>query len=905
MAAAVLFSFFLHNGSAQNPLERELQVFANAVDAEKIYLQLSGTTFDTSQTIWFKAIVTNVVNHLPTNKSVILHVELVDPLNKQIIDSKLLKIRAGVTDSFFQLHSRYREGKYILRAYTEWNKNFGDDFITSIPINIYSFPQVDHKPNPIQDIVFLKDLATNTFTVSSTIFPKEIDSLHTGDITLYMNWKDSSDSILIKPKNKSNSISVQHNVPLNAQIINYRLKTRNEVFTKSIVLDEEYGELQFFPEGGSLVEGLQSIVGFKYVDYRGRGAKIQGSIEDENEKKVADFESNILGMGKLALKPEAEKTYYGVLESRNGNTFKFELPKAKKKGLVLRTIKKKSYQELRVVDKEQRPDSLFVRLFHRGTNLFFLKAKLRDGVFSYRIKHKDLPHGIIGLTVYNKHYKPVAERHFFNDLKRDGLQIKVKTDRQQYSIRDSVKISVSTRQNGQPVQASVCVMAIDSSYFYGTNLDRNTISSYFLIQSDIKGIVENPSYYFENVENLDDLDYLMLTQGWTNYKYEEKKRPKLFQAEKGLKVEGTVGGVQRAGKRKRLKGNPYSINMLIMGEPMEVYTQEIDSTGYFGFMLNDSYGNGKKFVIQPKDTKNKSANFKVNIKRREIPEITYELEKSIVPVDSTITKTIVQKVQEDVRLDPFLLPNAIALDEVEVSDYKLTPERAKMAQLHGMPDVIIDNKELTEKEKNWTGYLYRWLLFNYSNELNIDKVGNGIGFEVARVIGAGFTYVVVDGIPVHINAYGLIGNIPLHAVKSVEIIRNPARANRYFDDVFNCGLCPRPQSPAILAIYTYSGKGLYGAFPKRTNLLNDISPQYSPVREYYMPNYHDPLKIDWNVPDRRRLLYWKPNIITNTEGHAKTTFFNSDIIGKMILICEGIDVNGKVGYSELIYEVTE
>lgn len=157
------FLFFVLYGYSQNPLENEGQMIANAVDAEKIYLQLNGTFFDTSETIWFKAVVTNAIMHQPTTKSTILHVELIDPLNKRIVDRKLLKISTGVTDGFFQLHSNYKEGKYVVRAYTEWNKNFGSEFITSAPINLYKFRRQNDKPNPIQDIVFTKDLTTNMF----------------------------------------------------------------------------------------------------------------------------------------------------------------------------------------------------------------------------------------------------------------------------------------------------------------------------------------------------------------------------------------------------------------------------------------------------------------------------------------------------------------------------------------------------------------------------------------------------------------------------------------------------------------------------------------------------------------------------------------------------------------------
>ena len=144
----------------------------------------------------------------------------------------------------------------MVRAYTEWNKNFGPDFISSTPITLYRVQKTEGKPNPIRDIVFRKDLTSSTFSLSSTIAIKELDSLHQGDAMLYMDWKGSKDSMPLKPKKKDPTINVQHKVPLGVSVINYRLQTQNEVFTKSIVLDDEYGSLQFFPEGGSLVAGF-------------------------------------------------------------------------------------------------------------------------------------------------------------------------------------------------------------------------------------------------------------------------------------------------------------------------------------------------------------------------------------------------------------------------------------------------------------------------------------------------------------------------------------------------------------------------------------------------------------------------------------------------------------------------
>lgn len=908
ISAIITVNLFLYAPivHAQNPLENEKEIFANATDAEKIYLQLSGTTFNTSETIWFKAVVTNVLLHTPTTKSVLLHVELIDPLENRIVDKCLLKIHNGVANGFFQLHSRYREGNYMVRAYTEWNRNFGPDFITSIPIKLYRVQELEKKADPIRDIVFTRDQTTNTFSLSSTVAVKELDSLHKGDAVLYVQWEGALDSIPIKLNSKKPIVNVEHSVPINVPLINYRLKTNNDVFTKTIVLDDEYGSLQFFPEGGSLVEGLQSVVGFKYLDYRGKGAKIEGTIEDGNKTKVAEFESNALGMGKVFLIPEAGKKYYGVLTNQEGNTYKYELPEAKDRGQVLSLVQNGIGKELRIWNSEKNEDSLYIKFFHRGKNLFLLKAKFRDGMFSYGIQTKDLPHGVIGLTVFDKEFKPIAERHFFNEHHENYLELVAETDIDRYSIRDSVHVSISTKLNGLPIPASVSVMAVDSSYFYGTNLERTNIVSYFLLQSDIKGTIEKPSYYFQNGKNMAELDYLMLTQGWTNYKYKEKKKSRPYLPEKGLEIRGTITDTQNTRKGVGSKKNQYELNLLLMGDPPEAHIQETDSTGNFKFKLSDSYGLGRKFVVQPTVASNKSGDLKIRIESYEVPDIVYDTEKIIVPADSIIDKKMVQKIEEDIRLDPLLLPNTIALNEVVVSDYRITGERAEMVALHGLPDVVIDNKELLLKQRNWTNNLYRWLLFNYPKELKVERLQNGQGFEIAYVRGADWTYVVIDGIPVHERDYHLIGSIPVRAVKSAEIFRSAGSANKYHSQVFDCApICPPPPFPAMISIYTYSGEGLYGAFnrTKKTNLIGATAPQYTPIREYYTPEYRDPSKIDWGVPDRRTLLYWNPNIQTDGNGHAETTFFNSDIPGKMAIIIEGISSNGKVGYSEVFYQV--
>ncbi|HCO82176.1 MAG TPA: hypothetical protein DIT95_01405, partial [Arenibacter sp.] len=70
--------------------------------AEKIYLQLHSNAYAMNQDIWFKAIVTDSENHIPSNLSRVLYVDLIGP-NEQIIAHRLVKLPQGIGTGSFEL----------------------------------------------------------------------------------------------------------------------------------------------------------------------------------------------------------------------------------------------------------------------------------------------------------------------------------------------------------------------------------------------------------------------------------------------------------------------------------------------------------------------------------------------------------------------------------------------------------------------------------------------------------------------------------------------------------------------------------------------------------------------------------------------------------------------------------
>nr|GFD16514.1 hypothetical protein [Tanacetum cinerariifolium] len=95
-------------------------------------------------------------------------------------------------------------------------------------------------------------------------------------------------------------------------------------------------DVQFFPEGGSLVAELPAVVGFKAQAATGRGATISGQVLDAQNKPVgAAFKSQHLGMGRLSFTPAAGQRYHARVTLADGTNADYPLPAVQPSGYSL------------------------------------------------------------------------------------------------------------------------------------------------------------------------------------------------------------------------------------------------------------------------------------------------------------------------------------------------------------------------------------------------------------------------------------------------------------------------------------------------------------------------------------------------------------------------------------------
>ena len=425
---------------------------------------------------------------------------------------------------------------------------------------------------------------------------------------------------------------------------------------------------------------------------------------------------------------------------------------------------------------------------------------------------------------------------------------------------------------------------------------RQNILSYFLLDSELKGEIENSGFYFNKDSSMHrHLDALMLTQGWRKYNYSKINENLTFLPETHLTVSGKVSSALSKERKKAAK-----MTLATFGNNPSFDTQVADSLGNFSFDLKDEYGQNVNVLIQSAKSSGKKMNYTVRLNKKESPIVDFDISKTVVELDSILNNFVGKDIQRKKIEDAFSLQSgSILLGEVEVTSYKLTPGRKKVMEKYGEPDEVIDGKAIQEKEQKWSYGLYDVLQHNHPGKILIDRKPGG--FLLASIVGADATLVVIDGIPVKPREYPLIQNIPPSEVSSFEIIECAKNFYPLFFEVYGfpadkiiCG--------GIIAIYTHAQKTFYGA-NKPVGLLQTSIPVFSAPQEFYAPKY-DNLKLDdWNRHDLRALIYWEPELQTGILAKTSASFYNADNVGKVMVVVEAVSENGAIGYKEIEYEI--
>ncbi|HVV54375.1 MAG TPA: TonB-dependent receptor plug domain-containing protein [Mucilaginibacter sp.] len=307
-------------------------------------------------------------------------------------------------------------------------------------------------------------------------------------------------------------------------------------------------DLQFFPEGGDLIEGLTSRVAFKAIGTNGMGIGAKGVVIDNTNTQVAEFSSAHLGMGSFYMEPEAGKTYKAKVTFANGMQDTFNLPAADDKGITMMVVdtSDKVFVELRCnkpyfqdnINKE-----LNIVMYDEGI-LSTVNTKLDSRRLQLAVPKDQFPSGILQISLFSQSGEPLSERLVFLQNK-DLLDLGVSSNKTTYAKREKVLMTLNAKEKGQATTGQFSVSVIDDNIVPFNADNETTILSYLLLTSGLRGYVEQPNYYLNKTKQAQaDLDVLMLTQGYRRFTWKELLAPPgpafTYRPESTLSISGSV-----------------------------------------------------------------------------------------------------------------------------------------------------------------------------------------------------------------------------------------------------------------------------------------------------------------------------------------------------------------------------
>jgi hypothetical protein len=798
--------------------------------AEKVYLHIDRISYTSGDDIWFKAYVidpsTNSLS-LNTNK---LYVELISPGSK-IIQRRTVRIENGTGRGDFQLNDSIPSGRLRIRAYTNYMRNFDEQFF------------------------FIKEIT------------------------------------IVSPYDEVQGLN----------------RTINKIDNKI--------DITFFPEGGSLIDNVTSRIAFKAVNALGKGCDVAVKLFTPSGEHIATFNSTHKGMGYFNLQPGPDNTYYTVVQSSDSTETRAALPESFHTGVVIRTLVNKDKKLiLTVITNEAtlpllKDIDLSINLSSRNLINKLSKIRINSLENNFLIPLDSIPDGIFRVTLSGAEGLPLCERLIYLQKKGD-VKLNISPDKKVYKPREKLTAQISLSGDSTFTGAGeFSFSAAEERFTENFSPWPTSIASWFLLESDVRGTIEDPSWYFDpdNKNRLLDLDLLLMTHGWRDFRWKYDSLS-AFNHETGFLLSGKV--------KRIVNNNPVEgakINLgLFSADSREFLSTKTDKEGSYKF--ENLFFNGITEATLSSTDKSENAQGKISVDpvKYELPVIekirpdTLELSLNIKDYSSLRQEAIIKLN----NLKKYKLSDTLMVGEVFITAIRAeTAQEIKVKEsrrVYSVPDKEI---KVNIAEENFVGDVFSFISgriggvrvlrgqdpcsIYFPDDADVFIRGQFIVEKKRCPDGRTITLkrgalVLLDGYEVDPANLSSVLTLPMNIIDRIDVLNaSPLYGVRGANGVINIitltGIRRAPEKPSPNYVYT---------------IVNG----YDIPRIFYSPNYDNKTEQTFN-PDYRSTIFWEPDIKVEKSKSVKLEYFNADNPTKISIAVEGVTREGIPVTGRTNYEV--
>ena len=676
-----------------------------------------------------------------------------------------------------------------------------------------------------------------------------------------------------------------------------------------IIYDAPPVNVGFFPEGGSFIGGVPCLVAYEAENERGRHINVDGELLCDGVPTGIKVLHTYGGRGSFRFTPSTGSSY-SVRFRSGGEDYVFNLPTVFDSGCSLsisQTDDSVSASVSMVFDSIPEAWAVFSC---RGRVIRSVELDSSSTGNLISIPSDILPTGVNMFSIVTSDGMILSERMFFvhsDDVRRADVEVSessasplapcsvsFKLTDGNLPLRD-VRFSVSVTDGSQT----------DESFYSGGN-----VLTELLLQSDLRGFIENPGYYFRNrtPKTLKALDELILVHGWR--RYDISSRPDTgVQPETAMLVSGRVYHIRK--DYKDFLDSPAEVYASIrLDEPghdgfMKYEgTMYTDSLDLFNFTYTPFYGEG---LLTLRATKAKSE----RKKKKRKPSLKLHDSNFFIKYDDFSPRHVRGYSWYETN-KPEILPfrgiteedlaegiyASDILPEVDVREKKIRYVNRMMDKpvvsfdFQDVANGIYDKYLYSRYDKYSTDtisyIIYHKFISEYVRNDNIDSINtaicyNGIKFAYGEVVGAlpETEYEAkkqkrrkIPGMGVKLSNCASIDRINI----ITDFPRRPILGKMEF-------LTSRNYTGAYMNVVSFpKGKQRHVIVGREIKLRGFNRPV-----EYYNPDYS---KKQPEAPDYRKTLYWNADVVTDDEGKAEVSFFNNSICKDFKVSIEAVTPDG-------------
>jgi len=869
---------------------------------EKVYVQFDNTSYFAGETIYFKAWVLRATSNYFTDLSKVLYVELISS-NGSVITTSKLKVEKGQCSGSILLDDTLSASDYRIRAYTRWQQNFSTDNMFMQVFPIYSSGKAYSLNYSRQ---FKKGINTDSLNLMVSLSDKAKSPLSKTKVKLRFSTNGINWETFNAQTDEDGMANVQYLLPAikkNKSVymtVSYMDGIRTNIEKVTIPLLPEKLTVDFLPEGGNCVVGLESKFAFKAIDESGQKVDVKGAVYENDTTLVLSFQSIHQGMGSFKLTPKPGCKYSARVWSSNRNMGKkawaFALPKALESGYIIQCEPLDNSFSVRLIRSKGLPnENLGFVVQSGGKPIVYYDLNFeRDSLFMM-LPFKKLWSGVNQITLFNTKGEPLTERLIFVQKPNETLIMDVKTGKKSFNPREMITASISavdTSGNTVPGEFAVAVRDI-STEINRSAFSENLISS-LLLTSDLKGPIRNPNYYLKE-GNEEAVDLLLQTQGWRRYIWKQQITGKApadinFKVERGIVINGSVKSLFT---NKPLPN--YEMTMLLhLDSVLYADVAKTDANGDFSFVC-DYQGTRDLQLQSRKRTKNSETQIMLNREPAPISSVLYSTEQAWKefkkPEDRIKGSEAGSNPAAYWKPESGALDTVISIKEIMVESKISTMQEFKEKSVFSFSaEKVRDNirdKGKLGYESNLRSGLFQMLedMDRQNFSIVMDDEGNisGIRYKGKKVVIINGSFSKNE----ESELDPLDGGFTSNDIENVMVIVDPQVIGTY----------TQMNSDEFGAVVVYS---LYADGKKRREpigIRNTKFDGYSLVKEFYAPDY----SVSGNIPDpdRRRTLYWNPSVRTDSKGNndfnALIRFFNNDTANQFEYTIEGFSDKGMPG----------